>query len=145
VVEQIVIRELAGGAPIVPERAAIDAGRGLRGDRYWSQTGTWSDGDPSGRALTLIDAAVLDSLGLTGEQSYRNVVTHGIDLDALVGRRLRIGAVECFGARDCPPCLLLERRTRPGVLRALARCGGLRVDVLTDGEIAVGDAVVVVE
>jgi hypothetical protein len=30
------------------------------------------------------------------------------------------------------------------VRRALARCGGLRVDVLTDGEIAVGDAVVVV-
>jgi hypothetical protein len=144
VVEQIVIRELAGGEPVVPERAAIDAGRGLRGDRYWSQIGTWSDGDPSGRALTLVDAAALEAAGLTGEQSYRNVVMRGVVLDALVGRHFWIGAVECFGARDCPPCALLERRTRPGVRRALARCGGLRVDVLTDGEIAVGDAVVVV-
>ncbi len=125
------IRELAGGPPIVPQRAAIDAGRGLRGDRYWSQTGTWSDGDPSGRALTLIDAAVLDSLELTGEQSYRNVVTRGIDLDALVGRHLRIGVVECFGARDCPPCRLLERRTAAGgaaSARAPRRPAGRRPD-----------------
>jgi len=141
---KIVIRATAGGEPIVTERAIADAGRGLRGDRYWSATGTWSDGSPEGRALTLIDADVLEAVDLSAEDSYRNVVTRGVDLDALIGRRFRIGAVECYGARDCPPCTTLQRRTRPDILRALARCGGLRVDVLTDGEIAVGDAIVVV-
>ena len=72
-------------------------------------------------------------------------MTRGIDLNALVGRRFRIGAVECFGQRLCEPCAHLERLAdeagKPGTLRALIHKGGLRVDLLSDGEIGVGAAV----
>jgi MOSC domain-containing protein YiiM len=82
---------------------------------------------------------------VTAEDARRNVVTRGVDLDALVGRRFRIGDVECFGQRLCEPCAHLERLTardgKPGTLRALVHRGGLRADVLGDGEIAVGDEV----
>ena len=58
----------------------------------------------------------------------------------------RIGEVECFGQRLCEPCAHLERLTaqagKPGTLRALIHKGGLRADVLTDGEIRVGDPIV---
>jgi len=93
---------------------------------------------------------VLDTLRLPGgrlapQEARRNVVTRGIDLAALVGRRFRVGDVECFGQRLCEPCAHLERLTaqagKPGVLRALIHKGGLRADVLADGEIGVGDAV----
>jgi MOSC domain-containing protein YiiM len=143
VIEQIIIRATAGGEPVLPGRAEAEAGLGLRGDRYHGDQGTYSHRGRGGRDLTLIEAEALERVGLSGAQSWRNLVTRGVDLDALIGKRFRIGTVQCYGARDCPPCALLERRTRPGVLRALARSGGLRADILAGGEIAIGDELVV--
>ncbi len=51
------------------------------------------------------------------------------------------GEAECFGQRRCEPCAHLERLTRPGVLRGLVHRGGLRADVLSGGEIRVGDRI----
>ncbi len=142
-IEQIVIRATAGGEDVVVERARAEAGLGLRGDRYHDETGTYSDGGRGGRDLTLVDAEVLEQAAISGAQSGRNLITRGVDLTALIGKHFSIGEVRCYGARDCPPCALLQRRTRPGILRELAYSGGLRADVLTDGEIAVGDEIVV--
>ena len=73
------------------------------------------------------------------------MVTRGIDLNALVGKPFTIGAVQCLGQRLCEPCAHLERLTakagKPGTLRALIHKGGLRADVLSDGEIRVGDEI----
>jgi MOSC domain-containing protein YiiM len=60
---------------------------------------------------------------------------------AVIGKRFRVGPVECLGQRRCEPCAHLERLTRPGVLRGLAYRGGLRADVLSGGEIRTGDRV----
>ena len=128
------------------EHAIARAGRGLEGDRYFAQRGTFTNVHGRGHDLTLIEAEALDALELpagrlAAEDARRNVVTRGIDLNALVGRRFTIGAVECFGQRLCEPCAHLERLTTPGTLRALIHKGGLRADVLSDGRIAVGDPV----
>ncbi len=133
---------LAAEAPmvLVADARAV-AGRGLEGDRYFDGRGTFSNEHAHGHDLTLVDAAVLDELGLAPEQARRNVVTRGIELEALVGRRFTVGEVECVGRRPCEPCAHLERLTRPGVLRALVHRGGLRADVVRDGVIRVGDSV----
>ena len=99
------------------------------------------------RALTLVEAEAVEELrrvgiAIDGIDTRRNLVVSGIDLDALIGRRFRIGAVECFGARRCEPCAHLQRLTEPGVLRGLVHRGGLRADLLSDGEIRTGDEVV---
>ncbi len=126
------------------ERAVAIAGRGLEGDRYVDGAGTFSNARARGHDLTLIAAETLDALVLpSGERiayadARRNVVTRGIDLDALIGRRFRIGDVECVGQRRCEPCAHLERLTAPGSLRALVHRGGLRADIVTGGTIAVG-------
>ena len=126
------------------------AGRGLEGDRYFDERGTFSNVHGRGYDLTLIEAEALDTLDLasgrlTPEQARRNIVTRGIGLNALVGERFRVGDVECFAQRLCEPCAHLERLTaatgRPGTLRALIHKGGLRADVLNDGEIRVGDEI----
>jgi hypothetical protein len=123
------------------ERAQAIAGRGLLGDRYADGAGTFSPGGGRGRDLTLVAAEVLEDVGLDPTEARRNLIVRGIDLDALRGRRFRVGAVECLGQRRCEPCAHLERLTRPGVLRALAHRGGLRADVLRGGELHVGDPV----
>jgi MOSC domain-containing protein YiiM len=130
--------------------ASARAGRGLEGDRYFEQRGTFTNAYGRGHDLTLVEAELLDSVELpagrvTPEDARRNVVTRGIDLNALIGARFTIGGVECFGQRRCEPCAHLERLTahagKPGTLRALIRKGGLRADVLSDGEIRVGDEI----
>ena len=74
-----------------------------------------------------------------------NIVFHGIDLNALVGRRFRVGNVECLGQRLCEPCSHLERLTTKGALRGLIHRGGLRADVLSDGEVTTGDLIQTIE
>lgn len=145
-VEGIFVTTAAGEPMRQLAEAPALAGRGLAGDRYVLGTGFYSDGR-DGRQLTLIEAEALEALHrehgvtLTPLECRRNLVTRGIGLNALVGKRFRIGAVECAGLRLCPPCAHLEELTRPGMLRGLAHSGGLRAHVLSDGVIRVGDAV----
>jgi MOSC domain-containing protein YiiM len=132
----------AAEAELQTVRAAVArAGRGLEGDRYHESAGTFSNHHGRGHDLTLIEAEVLDELRLSPQEARRNVATRGVDLNALVGRHFRIGEVRCFGERLCEPCAHLERLTSPGTLRALIHRGGLRADVLGDGEIRIGDPV----
>ena len=122
------------------ESASAVAGRGLVGDRYFDGRGTFS-GIGRGYQLTLVEAEVLDDVDLSWEQARRNVVTRGIALNTLVGRRFSVGTVECIGRRLAEPCSHLEKLARPGLLRPLVHRGGLRADILRDGEIEVGDGV----
>jgi len=122
------------------ETATAAPGRGLEGDRYFDGRGTFS-GRGRGYELTLVEAEVLDELGLEWELARRNVVTRGIRLNALVGRRFTIGGVECIGRRLAEPCSHLDRVSQRALLRPLVHRGGLRADILAGGEIAVGDPV----
>jgi MOSC domain-containing protein YiiM len=139
VVEQIAITEQRGALPTPVECVAAFAGRGLEGEYHRS------DEPAAGEALTLIAAEALEGLRedtgieLSHEASRRNVLTRGVDLNALVGRRFTVGGVECEGVELCEPCNQLAKLTERGVLRGLVHRGGLRADILSDGEIAVGD------
>jgi len=131
----------AAEAPLARvETAEALAGRGLAGDRYADGLGTFN-APGHGYQLTLVEADVLDEIGLRWEEARRNVVTHGVSLNALVGKRFRIGEVECIGRRLAEPCAHLERLARPGLLRPLVHRGGLRADILSSGTISVGDQV----
>ncbi|HET7328448.1 MAG TPA: MOSC domain-containing protein [Nocardioidaceae bacterium] len=145
-VEAIALAPQATGDLHVVEHAKAIANRGLKGDRYAAKAGTFTpaNGTVRGYDLTLIEAEILDSLTLPNGNrleyaaARRNIVTRGIDLNALVGRRFRIGDVECLGQRPCEPCSHLEHLTTKGALRALIHRGGLRADVLSDGEVTTG-------
>jgi hypothetical protein len=73
--------------------ASALAGKGLQGDRHFYQQGA-----APGEALTLIEAEVLESVGLTGAESRRQVAVRGVRLNDLVGKRFRVGAVDCLGS-----------------------------------------------
>ena len=112
------------------------AGHGLEGDRHF-----FPDGAGSGEALTLIEAEALEDVGLTGAQSRRQVVVRDVRLNDLVGKRFRVGDVECLGVELCEPCRHLQKLTRPGIIKDLIHRGGLRADILSGGTISVGDKV----
>ena len=139
VVERIVIRPTANGPGIELQRAKVAPGAGIEGDRYANGTGSFYKPGKPGQDVTLIEAEALEDVGLTAADSGRNVVTRGIGLNDLVGKRFRIGDVELRGAELCHPCRTLRDRT--GVFRELVGRGGLCADVLVAGEFGPGDEI----
>ena len=141
-VEGIYISADHGDLPEPFESVRALAGRGLEGNRYFF------DDAPAGTALTLIAAEAVEAMerehgiSLEPRESRLNVVTRGIDVNELVGKRFRIGDVECQGVELCEPCASLQAMTKPGVIKGLAHRGGLNADILSDGAINVGDEVV---
>ena len=129
------------------DRARLLAGVGVEGDRYALGAGRFSSKGRSGQALTLVEAETLEELRLrhglelAPAAARRNVLTRGIDLNSMPGLRFRIGEVECYAQRLAEPCSWLQRTAPPGTLRGLVHRGGLRVDILTSGEIRLGDEV----
>ncbi len=147
-VEGLFITAMAGAPMTACQSVRAVVGKGLAGDRYAAGIGTYSAVPGGNRELTLMAAEALEvvarefAVSLPQTECRRNIVTRGVNLDALYGKRFRIGTVECYGARECPPCGYIERLTGiAGLNRALAGRGGLRVDILSDGEIALGDTI----
>lgn len=125
-----------------PASARQDAvavrGVGLEGDHRRS----------AGRALTLVSreawAQAMAELGadLPPQTRRANLVVSGIDLAALVGRRLRVGEAELRIGGETAPCALMELQ-RAGLRSALARHlrGGVFGTVEQTGRICRGDAI----
>ena len=136
-------------APVEPsESVEAVAGRGLRGDRYFEEAGTFSDHEGGGRNLTLVESEAIDAIAREADvhldpgEHRRNVTTAGVALNHLVGERFRVGEAVCLGIRLCEPCAHLQSLVgEEQVLPALVHRGGLRADVVEGGSIAVGDAI----
>ena len=141
-VEDIFVAAEAGAPAEARTSVRALAGRGLDGDRHVGGLGTFPSGMP-GSALTLIEAEVCESFApeLTADEHRRNVVTRGIDLNALVGHEFLVGDLRCRGMRLCEPCTVVDGYSERPILRPLVHRGGLRADILADGDIRVGDAV----
>ncbi len=128
------------------EEAVAVVGEGLRGD-HW----TPRPGGPGTRQVTLIQAEHLPVIAaLTGRDEVepsvlrRNVVVEGINLTALRGRHLRIGAVLLALAGPCDPCSRMEEALGEGAWNALRGHGGWNAQVVEGGTLRVGDPAVAV-
>jgi MOSC domain-containing protein YiiM len=130
------------GAPHEPDLWPVEAvravaGKGLEGDRHFHD-----EGAPAGQALTLVAAEAVEAVGLRPGETRRQVTVRDVDVNALVGKRFRVGEVECLGVELCEPCRHLEKMTRPGIIKDLAHRAGINADILVGGVIRVGDPIV---
>ncbi|HYL46630.1 MAG TPA: ester cyclase [Candidatus Limnocylindrales bacterium] len=142
----------AGKAPIVFVKAVrAIAGRGLEGDRYFVKEGTYSNEPGEGRDVTLIESEAVEAMNaklgtdFAAGEMRRNIVTRGIALNHLVGRDFRAGGALLRGIRLCEPCAYLQSMTRDGVLKQLIHRGGLRANIIADGEIHAGDEIMLLD
>lgn len=148
VVEGIYIKPAAGERPVGAEEVKAMAGVGLDGDPY---VAAGDIGEPGkGHQLTLITREEIEELAKEGVtlqpgESRRQLETRGVDLKSLIGKRFRVGEVECLGIRVCAPCQTLQNMTGKPVLLGLKGKGGLRADIVSTGIIRVGDAVIALD
>lgn len=136
------------GAPGESLRSArLIAGVGLEGDRYALGRGHFQSEGRWGQALTFIAAEAIEALvaehgiDLAPLATRRNILTRGIDLNSLIGKRFRVGGILCQGSRLAEPCAWLQNTTPPGTLRGLVHRGGLRADITENGTVHLGDRI----
>ena len=122
-------------------------GKGLEGDRYFLESGTYSDRPGPGREVTLIESEAIEAMARDNEitippgATRRNVTTRGTPLNHLVGHEFEVGPVRLLGIKLCEPCSHLESLTQKGIIAGLVHRGGLRANILTEGDIRVGDVI----
>ena len=124
------------------------AGRGIEGDRYFLGTGTYSKSPEPGRQVTLIKSEVLESLknkleiNVKPEESRRNILTQGIEINELFGTDFYVGTVRFRAHRTTQPCLYLEKLLdQPGLYKELWDNGGISCEILSDGVIKERDII----
>lgn len=146
-VTSIFVAEKAGSNMVALNEARAVIGRGLEGDRYSNQIGTYSNRPDPGRDVTLIEFEAVEALQreskikLEPKDTRRNIITKGVPLNHLVGCAFMVGNVSLKGIRLCEPCSYLESLTKQGVEKGLLHRGGLRAQILGNGTIRVGDKI----
>jgi MOSC domain-containing protein YiiM len=123
------------------------AGVGLEGDRYFYKRGTFSHRPMPGREVTLIEAEAIEAarrdyeLDVGPADARRNIVTRGVPLNHLVGRKFKVGDATLVGIRLCEPCKHITKLVSGEFTTALKHRGGLRADILEGASIKPGDPV----
>ena len=144
-VVQVFVAKKSADVPVSVRSATLQAGRGIVGDRYFDK-----DIDAQ---VTLVCADVIAQVNeetewsLKPEETRRNIVTRGVDLNQWETARFRIGDVVLEGVELCEPCATLgkilanEARAPADVVKTLTNRAGLRARVVMGGEIQPGDEV----
>ena len=118
------------------------ANQGIVGDRHFNEFN-----DPYNQ-LSLIESENIDyyntkyGLNIPYIDFRRNIVTKGIQLNDLVGKKILIGKVKLEVIDLCRPCKhLSEVLGQENIIKEFLRRGGLRCKILTSSYIRVGDKI----
>jgi MOSC domain-containing protein YiiM len=120
------------------ERATVETGRGIVGDRYH---GTRHRHVTVQSASALHAATEAFGADVPAELTRRNLTIDEGDVPTAPGSLIRVGDVLLEVVRVAAPCKLLDDTIGRGAQEALRRRGGSVCRVLEGGEVAVGDSV----
>jgi len=118
------------------------ANKGIVGDRHFKEFN-----DPYCQ-LSLIESENIDyynvkyGLNIRYVDFRRNIVTQGISLNDLIGKKLLIGKVEVEVIDLCRPCRhLTEILNQKNILKEFMRRGGIRCEILSSAQINIEDEI----
>ena len=118
------------------------ANQGIIGDRHFKQFN-----DPYNQ-LTLIESENIDNynikhgLNIPYIDFRRNIITKGIKLNDLVGKKILVGKVELEAIDLCRPCKhLCEVIGQGNIIKEFLRRGGIRCQILTSSSIKINDKI----
>ena len=76
------------------------------------------------------------------EESRRNILTRGIEINDLIGTEFLVGPVRLRAHRITQPCLYLENLLgQPGLYKELWDNGGISCEISSEGIIKEGDII----
>ena len=124
------------------ELIEVVTGKGIKGDRKFQ------DNNAKDQQLTLIESENIDYYNKKYNSNFsylefrRNLITKDIELNDLVGKKLKIGDVNLEVHDLCRPCKhLQEKLGKDNIIKEFLHKGGLRCEILINGTILVGDKI----
>ena len=118
------------------------ANQGIIGDRHFKQFN-----DPYNQ-LTLIESENIDNYNIKHGINIpyidfrRNIITKGIKLNDLVGKKILVGKVKLEVIDLCRPCKhLCEVLGQENIIKEFLRRGGIRCQILTSSSIKINDKI----
>jgi len=117
-------------------------GKGLLNDRKFKEN------NDIRRQITLIEIEHINYFNSVSKSNIkaidfrRNIITENIKLNDFVGTEFSVGGVKLKGHDLCRPCIYLQEKLRKSnFIKEFQLKGGLRCEILTSGEIKVGDII----
>jgi MOSC domain-containing protein YiiM len=130
-----------GEHPIVEcDEIRVAAGRGIEGDRFFGYKT-----DFKGQITFFADEVyewLCEKLEIWDKPPSvfrRNVITRGVDLNSLIGKKFELQGVWFFGTEESTPCYWMNTAFGESAETELAGNGGLRAKILTDGILKKGE------
>ena len=129
------------------ETIAIDliAGKGIVNDRHFKNYN-----DPLNQ-LSIIEGENIDEYNLKNKLNIpylnfrRNIVTRGIKLNDLVGKKISVGFVKLEVLDLCRPCRhLSEKLGRNDIIKEFLRKGGIRCQIMNNGKISLNSKIKII-
>lgn len=125
----------AGESPMTElESIQCVAGKGIVGDRFFG-----FKEDYKGQ-VTFFSHEVYERLcaqfqitDLPPSIFRRNIITRGVDLNALIGQEFEIQGIRFLGTQESTPCYWMNQAFAEGAEEAMKGHGGLRAKILSDG------------
>ena len=124
----------------------VKKNQGIVGDRHFKEFN-----DPYNQ-LSLIESENIDEYNIKFGLSFsyiefrRNIVTKGIQLNNLVGKKIEIGNTKLEVIDLCRPCRhLTEMLNQDNILKEFLRKGGIRCQILSTSRISLGDKIKVLK
>ena len=125
-------------------KAEVVAGKGIVGDGHCHENNSVRS------QITLIESENIDYYNNKFKTNYsyldfrRKVITKGIELNNLVGKKFIIGNIKVEGHDLCRPCKHLEETLKgKDIIKEFLRRGGLRCEILTSGTINLQDKITI--
>ena len=120
----------------------VIANKGIVNDRYFKEN------NDKNNQITLIESENVDYYNKISGTNFiptdfrRNVITKGISLNKLVGKEILIGEVRLKIHDLCEPCRYLQELLgEKNLVKKFLNRGGLRCELLTNGNINVNDPI----
>lgn len=125
----------AGRAQVIEvDSVECVAGKGLVGDRFFG----WKENYKG--QVTFFAQEVYESLCRRFQVSdvapsvfRRNIISCGVDLNALIGQEFEVQGVRFAGVEESKPCYWMNQAFAEGAEEAMKGNGGLRARILTSG------------
>ncbi len=124
------------------DHVKVKLGQGIMKDRFFKKNNNKKS------QLTLIEKEKIDDFNklLNIKIPYidfrRNIVTEGVNLNNLLHKNIKIGNVILKAHDLCEPCRSLEETLKvENLVKNLVHKAGLRCEILSDGEINIGDKI----
>tara|TARA_B100000609_G_scaffold163848_1_gene136083 strand:+ start:222 stop:668 length:447 start_codon:yes stop_codon:yes gene_type:complete len=141
-IEAINITNISEENTFYVNQATLEKGKGIVNDRYY---GNFKE---KKEQVTLISLEEINNFNNQIKQSIdakdfrRNIIVSGLNLNKFINKKIKINEVTLKIHEICQPCKYLQERLKvPSLIKMLVNKSGVRAEILTSGNLSVGDVI----